>query len=108
MGDEELVMEVLQDFLSELPRELRKLGDVLSSDNLPLMERHAHSIKGMSACTGAEALASVAFKIEERAREEDAEGARSFLPALKKEWKRLKTELEEERALRNHSGRTKT
>ena len=108
MGDEELVMEVLQDFLSELPRELRKLGDVLSSDNLPLMERHAHSIKGMSACTGAEALASVAFKIEERAREEDAEGARSFLPALKKEWKRLKTELEEERAPRNHSRRTRT
>ena len=107
MGDEELVMEVLQDFLSELPRELRKLGDVLSADDLLLIERHAHSIKGMSACTGAEALASVAFKIEERAREGDAEGARSFLPALKKEWKRLKSELEEERALRGHSGRTR-
>ena len=108
MGDEELVMEVLQDFLSELPRELRKLADVLSSDDLSLMERHAHSIKGMSACTGAETLASVAFGIEGRAREGDAEGARSFLPALTKEWKRLKTELEEERSLRNQNGRTRT
>ena len=108
MGDEGLVMEVLEDFLAELPRELRKLGDVLSSDDLALMERHAHSIKGMSACTGAEALASVAFKIEERTREGDAEGARSFFPALKKEWKRLKIELEKERAPRSHSGRTRT
>lgn len=72
--DEELYQELVELYFNDAPNIINELKKELQQDNLPVVERHAHSLKSASANVGAERVSAVAFRIESIAREGAAEG----------------------------------
>jgi len=63
-GDEGFVQELLAVFLSESEKRLASLGEAIRSQDLELIKREAHTLKGSSANAGAEAMREKAFRLE--------------------------------------------
>lgn len=68
-GSEEIYRELLGDFIQELPGKLETLRTCHSENNLEMLSRAAHNLKGVSANLGAMRLSEEAGKLE---REVDA------------------------------------
>jgi CheY-like chemotaxis protein/HPt (histidine-containing phosphotransfer) domain-containing protein len=67
-GEEELLEEVLQLFLSDAPNRLAALRAGLEQSDPKRVEVAAHSLKGAAGYVGAEQVAARAFKLEELGR----------------------------------------
>jgi len=89
-GDHELADEIVRDFLSEAPREIRSLREALAAGDAEMIERCAHSVKGVSASVGGELLRAVAFEVERAAAGGEFGVALERLPLLEAEFERLK------------------
>jgi HPt (histidine-containing phosphotransfer) domain-containing protein len=64
MDDEDLAQEVVKGFLSDIPRQLKRLHTYLASGDLSGVARQAHTIKGAAGNVSAEALRGVALQME--------------------------------------------
>jgi len=71
MNDDELVREVLNIFLDNVPQRIQELQAALDAEDAPAARMAAHTIKGMAANTSAEALRKLAGEMEAAARDED-------------------------------------
>jgi len=90
MGDEKMANEILGEFLKDVPRKLIALKEALENGDAPLVQLHAHTIKGASANMGGEALSETAFEIEKAGKAGDLETVKACMPRLEAQLDRLK------------------
>ncbi len=93
MGDEELVQEVLDMFLDNLPQRIQELQAALDAADSQAARMAAHTIKGMAANTSAEALRAIAKEMEEAAESGDLEAVREKMEALVDRFEELRAML---------------
>jgi two-component system sensor histidine kinase/response regulator len=89
-GDEELLEELTQIFVSESPKLLDKLQQAVSTADAEEVMRGAHSIKGELSCLGAVAAAATAQKLETMGSAKELAGAAETFACLERELQSLK------------------
>lgn len=89
-GDEELMQEILETFLDDMPGQLEALRGHLDAADVQAAKHRAHTIKGASASIGGDGMHRVASLLEQAAIAEDASAANALLPQLEVELERLK------------------
>ena len=93
-GDRELLAELAQLFAEECPKAMQEIRGALDAKDAPLLERHAHTMKGSSANIEANGAAAAALVIEQEARSGTLANAREHFRLLEEEIARLLPELE--------------
>ncbi len=83
-GDESLVIDLAEFFLEDAPKLVNEMEDALDAGHAEVVERAAHSLKGLAANFDAETLATASMIIEEHGRNENLEQARALFPDLQK------------------------
>ena len=96
MDDEELVREITEMFLADLPVQLESLAAAVNSGDGLLAGRQAHGIKGASANVGGEALRETAFEMEKAGRAGDLAALKTLLPQAQERFARLKEAMEKD------------
>jgi HPt (histidine-containing phosphotransfer) domain-containing protein len=66
--DDNFLVEIWDAFQEEAQQLNSELSRAIAAGNLPLIERHAHTFKGMSGNIGAEKLRAIAFEMEKAAK----------------------------------------
>jgi CheY-like chemotaxis protein/HPt (histidine-containing phosphotransfer) domain-containing protein len=82
MGDQELVENIIEVFVDDIPLQIEKLRGYLDAQDAHQVEHRAHTIKGAAANVGGEALKDVARAIEQAGRNEDLGAARASMAEL--------------------------
>jgi PAS domain S-box-containing protein len=90
MGDEAVAAMVLDVFLSDVPQQIGRLKDAITSGDHGLAEKQAHQVKGAAANVGAEALRKVATEMEGLGKTGDVKAMTGLLSQLQEEFERLK------------------
>ncbi len=90
MGDEELARDVVQLFLENMPQRIRELQAALDVGDAKAANLAAHTIKGMSANTSAEALRSLVEEMEDAARDGNLEAVGAMMGALAERFEELR------------------
>jgi HPt (histidine-containing phosphotransfer) domain-containing protein len=98
-GDRGLFRELIGFFFEDCPMVFDQLQKSLADENLPAIERAAHSLKGLAANVGSGPASLLAARIEDSARQKDLKTATAALPELKREVARLRLALEDYCAL---------
>jgi HPt (histidine-containing phosphotransfer) domain-containing protein len=80
--DEDFANSLLNDALTEIPKDVEKLEESCQGDDIRAIQMQAHTIKGMSANLCTPALQEIAKKMEIAAKCGDLESAREILPEL--------------------------
>ena len=93
MGDEDIAKEIIDDFLKQIPVNLFAVKKALNEEDLLLVQREAHVIKGASGNVGALALQEIAEQIEIAGEEKDLVKAESFVAELDTQLEILKNKL---------------
>ena len=70
-GEPDVLAEILNVFLSEVPRRIDRLKAAWRDGNAAEVQRAAHSLKGSSGNIGADAMFAVCRQIDERAKARD-------------------------------------
>jgi signal transduction histidine kinase/DNA-binding response OmpR family regulator len=94
-GDQELLNEVLDIFLSDIPGQLQKLIQAKDNDDAEQVREKAHRIKGASANIGAQRASHVALQIEKAGKKNNLEGTESLFEKLEQEIECLRNGLSE-------------
>ena len=89
-GDEELARKILGIFLDNMPVRIRDLRTALDAGDVSAAPRAAHAIKGMAANISAEAMRSLAEKMENAARTGDLEWIRERMAKLEAKLEELR------------------
>ncbi|MFO0660497.1 MAG: Hpt domain-containing protein [Polyangiaceae bacterium] len=79
---EDLLSELLQMFLNDLPHRQETIAEAVSAADLTKLQREAHSLKSSSRALGAMMLGELCAALELAARLQDRERARGLLPGL--------------------------
>ena len=83
-GDESLVIDLAQFFLEDAPKFVKEIEKALEAGHAEVVERAAHSLKGLAANFDAETLATSAMIVEEHGRNENLDQAREQFADLRK------------------------
>ncbi len=97
MDDEDFARVVIDGFMSELPDQITRLKNHLTSGDARLVEQQAHKIKGASATVGAEALRAVAWAMEQAGKAGDLDAGRARVTDLDEQFNALREALENNR-----------
>lgn len=81
-GDEELLREITEIFLSEYPELLQEIRDAIRAQDPRRLEHSAHTLKGSVSNFGAAAATEAAFQLEAMGRRGDLHDAHEALRAL--------------------------
>ena len=90
MGDEDLAKEIIDDFLKQIPFNFNAVKEALNEQDVLLIKREAHMIKGASGNVGALALQKIAEQIEIAGEEKDIVKAGLFISKLDEQLEVLK------------------
>jgi HPt (histidine-containing phosphotransfer) domain-containing protein len=93
-NDEELFLEMILILRDDAPRRFREIESGLSSGDLTLVQRAAHSLKGLVANFGAERAQAAAAHVEQLAKRGDREAIPSSLAELREAVQHLVAALE--------------
>jgi HPt (histidine-containing phosphotransfer) domain-containing protein len=93
-GDEELLKEVAQLYLTEYPGLVDQIRDAVASSDADALLRSAHMLKGSLGTLGAEASMKLALNLEMMGRARRLDGSGEALLQLQQALDRLKSELE--------------
>jgi CheY-like chemotaxis protein len=94
-GDQGLLTEMIQIFMEEAPALLDSMRESLRAGNMALLERSAHSLKGAVSNLSSKAATSAALKLEQDAKEYNAQSAKESLTAVEEVMKLLVPALSE-------------
>jgi HPt (histidine-containing phosphotransfer) domain-containing protein len=94
MGDNELVEEIADDFLNQIPINMEALKKSLDKKDALQVKREAHIIKGSAGNVGALVLQDIAKKIESAGESEDLNRAESYFMQFLAELEVFKNELD--------------
>ncbi|HDM76392.1 MAG TPA: Hpt domain-containing protein [Deltaproteobacteria bacterium] len=89
-GDEELLCEVIDLFIEEVPDILTTLEAAIESGDWESAAKLAHTLKGSSSNVGAERFASVVLELENHSKEENSSGAIKAYRTLRDEFAAVK------------------
>lgn len=92
-GDEELLIELSEMFLTQCPELLAEIEKAISAKQAMDLQRAAHTLKGSAHIIGAQAVAAAALRLEEIGREEKSETAAPSLRTLESELAELEPAL---------------
>ena len=87
--DKELLAEMVQLFIDDLPTLINTMHDALQRGNMLVLERSAHSLKGAAGNLSAKHAAAAAMKLEKDANNNDAESAKESLAGVEQAMKIL-------------------
>ncbi|MBF0337409.1 MAG: response regulator [Nitrospirae bacterium] len=88
-GDEELMQKIFEVFMLDAPRQMEILKQALDDNNATVVERQAHSIKGMAANVGGILTKNEAMRMEIAARKLNLSKAMLRFESLQREMNRL-------------------
>jgi PAS domain S-box-containing protein len=88
-GDEDLLLEVLKEFIGNVKGQIGTIGRALADGNADVVRREAHSIKGGAADLTAARLSALAFELEKMGKFNTLEAAPGVLDDLTAELTRL-------------------
>ena len=94
MGDEDLAKEIIDDFLKQIPFNFNDVKEALNKQDVLLVKREAHMIKGASGNVGALALQKIAEQIEIAGEEKDLVKAGLFASKLEEQYEILKKHID--------------
>lgn len=92
-GDEEIVRELFQIFLAEIPRMAKDVRNAVAESDGARLMMAAHSLKGSAASLTADRVASLAADLERMGRSNDLARARSVHGELEAALERLAEQL---------------
>jgi len=90
MDDTDLVREVLDEFLKDIPHQIETLKSAIEAGDVETAHRQAHSIKGAAANVAAEALREVAFEMEKAGKAGDMDRMAAIMPEIERKFERVK------------------
>jgi PAS domain S-box-containing protein len=93
MGDEELMSEVIAEFLFDTPKQIEALRLLIDLKDTKEAGRKAHTIKGAASNVGGEAMRAVAYELEQAGIGGDLEVLAAGLEDLEHQFLRLKNAL---------------
>jgi HPt (histidine-containing phosphotransfer) domain-containing protein len=82
-GDEELLRELVELYLSDTATRLSDIESALAATNLEKIRRQAHAIKGASANMGATAMQEICTRLETVAKNESPDGIAELVAELR-------------------------
>jgi two-component system, sensor histidine kinase and response regulator len=88
-NDEEIAVAVLEGFLTTIPEQVDLLGQFLNDGNLNGIAHTSHSLKGVAATVGGEALRKAALAVEHAGKEGDVESAQKHFEQFRIEFDKL-------------------
>ena len=92
-GKPELLSRVINLYLVESPKLVKKLKQAAGASNAPEMASSAHSLKSSSANVGAKTLSRYCEDLEQSARRADTDAARKLLAQVEDEHRSVQTAL---------------
>ncbi len=92
-GNQELLKEVIQVFLNDVPLQIENLKKRLAEEEKAAVVRQAHTLKGAAANIGAERVRETAWELEQAAGGGDWEKVRAVARALESRVESLKAHL---------------
>lgn len=88
-GDRDLLETIWKAFLKEATSKLDGIRKALEAGDAPVLERHAHSVKGAAASIGAMALKEAAFGMETAAKQGKMERVGADYPLFESELRKV-------------------
>lgn len=85
MDDEDLVQTVINGYLQTIPIRLSALESAINNQDAKVAEREVHTIKGIAANVGGEALRQISYELEKTCRSGDLNTVASRLVELKEQ-----------------------
>ncbi len=92
-GEPDVLAEVLQLFLQEVPRRIEKLRVAWLVGDASEVHKAAHSLKGSAGNVGANALFAVCRELDDKGRTGDLTGVKPLIDELDFEYARVETEI---------------
>jgi HPt (histidine-containing phosphotransfer) domain-containing protein len=89
MGDQEFLEKILQQFIADLPRQMKILETALMNTDSETLAKQAHALKGAAANLGADDMSATAWKLEQLGKAGDLNVAKLVLKDMEKETLRL-------------------
>ncbi len=93
LGDEDLVREIIEVFLGDIPKKIIALKQALDDGDATQVQDQAHAVKGAAMNASASALRDVAFQMEQAGESGDMNKAVSLMPEIEKQFEVLKDTL---------------
>ncbi len=84
-GDTKLLRDLYAAYAEDMPKKIGALQQALADEDLRLVHKIAHSLKGAAAAVGARGCLALAQRIEEAALASDVETLRHAIPELQQE-----------------------
>jgi HPt (histidine-containing phosphotransfer) domain-containing protein len=92
-GEPDVLTEILQMFLQEVPPRIERLRNAWTAGNIEEMRRAAHSLKGSAGNIGAHALHAVCSAIDDQGRSGELADTGVLVAALGVEFGKVATEI---------------
>lgn len=92
-GDPEFLAELIDEFLSDAPRQLELLREAAAAEDAEEARRAAHSLRGNARTFGAATLAALCQEAESAAGAGDLRAVLARLEAIDAAWSEVRTEL---------------
>ncbi|HET7270373.1 MAG TPA: response regulator, partial [Rubrobacter sp.] len=93
LGDSDLLSELTQMFVEEIPRRLGDLHEAIENGDAETLKRIAHTLKGSAGNMGARQMSRLCLDLEQAGESDDLSTAAGILESLSKEFDRVRTEL---------------
>ncbi len=90
MDDEDMALDVIESFLDDIPSQIENLRGCIENQDGEGTMRQAHTIKGVAANVGGNALSAVAARMETAAIEGDLQKTVGLLPDLDRQFESLR------------------
>ena len=88
-GEPDVLAEVLQLFLEDVPRRIAKLRAASAAGDAAEICKGAHSLKGSAGNIGAKTLLAVCRELDDKGRAGDLAGAKPLIDALEAEFAKV-------------------
>ena len=92
-GEPDVLAEVLNLFLVEVPPRMDRLRNAWAAGNIEEVRRAAHSLKGSAGTIGARRLYEVCRQLDTRAKSDDLAGLATLVDALGVEFGKVEAEI---------------
>jgi HPt (histidine-containing phosphotransfer) domain-containing protein len=92
-GDQEFLLELIDEFLEDAPRQLESLRVAATLGDAEAARRAAHTLKGNGRTFGAGAFASLCQQVEAAAGGGDPDFVIACIDEINESWERFRTEL---------------
>ena len=92
-GEPDVLAEILNLFLEEVPKRILALQSALAAGDAPEVSRAAHSLKGSSGNIGAQSMLDVCRQLDDVARAGDLGSVAPLVASLTSEYHRVELEI---------------